>query len=248
VTRLVRLAVGDGSSRPGTVRDDGTVVDGAGLRIGAVGESTFAAPCLPSKIVGIGRNYRSHLDERGQAYPAEPWVFLKTPNAVVGHGAAVVRPLGVDRIDYEAELALVIGRRASGIAARDWRDHVQGITNANDVTVRAWQEGNAQWWRAKSSDTLCPLGPWIDTDVDLDAPQRVRAWVDGELRQDGATDDLLFSFGEILEFVTRTMTLEAGDVVLTGSPGGAGPVAIGSTVEVEIADIGRLSNHVVEAA
>jgi 2-keto-4-pentenoate hydratase/2-oxohepta-3-ene-1,7-dioic acid hydratase in catechol pathway len=248
VARLIQMVAEDGRVRPGIVRDDGEIIDGAGSAIGALDESVLAAPCTPTKIIGVGRNYRSHLDERGQAYPTEPWVFLKAPNAVVGHRAEIIRPPGVDRIDYEAELALVVSRRASRIASRNWRQHVLGVTNANDVTVRAWQEGNAQWWRAKSSDTLCPLGPWIDTDIDLDASVPIRAWVDGELRQDGATDDLLFGFGEILEFVTRTMTLEPGDVILTGSPSGAGPVDVGATVEVEVAGIGRLINHVVEAA
>jgi len=247
VARLVRVAVGPGDVRAARVRDDGVVVGESGTVIGAVDELELAAPCAPTKVLGVGRNYRSHLDARGQSYPTEPWVFLKAPNAVVGHRAGIVLPAGVDHLDYEAELALVISRRASRIAAGDWRDHVAGVTNANDVTVRAWQQGNAQWWRAKSSDTLCPLGPWIETDVDLDAPVTVRAWVDGELRQDGATDDLLFGFGEILEFLTRSVTLEPGDVVLTGSPGGAGPVEVGATVEVEVASIGRLSNDVVTA-
>lgn len=248
MVRQVRVVTDAGEVRPGSVRDDDVVVDADGGVLGPLDEVRLAAPCVPTKVIGVGQNYRSHLDERGREYPVEPWVFLKAPNAVVGHRDAIVRPQGVDRIDYEAELALVISKTASRIDASDWRDHVWGITCANDVTVRAWQQGNAQWWRAKSADTLCPLGPWIETDIDLDAPVGVRAWVDGELRQDGATDDLLFGFGEILEFVTRAVTLEPGDVVLTGSPGGAGPIQVGSTVMVEVGGVGPLTNPVAEVA
>jgi 2-keto-4-pentenoate hydratase/2-oxohepta-3-ene-1,7-dioic acid hydratase in catechol pathway len=247
VVRIVRVAGSDGTPLEATLHDD-VVRARDGRELGTTDALTLLAPCEPTKVVGVGRNYVSHLDERGQPHPTEPWVFLKTPNAVVGSGVDVARPPGADRLDYEAELALVIGRRASRLSGNDWRDHVLGITSANDLTVRAWQAGNAQWWRAKSSDGLCPIGPWIETEVDLEAPLRVRAWVDGELRQDGATDDLLFGFGEILEFVTRAVTLEPGDVVLTGSPAGAGPLEPGQTAEIEAGGVGRLTTRIVEQA
>lgn len=244
--RHVRVATGDGPV-DGTIDADGVVRTAAGAGLGDVDDLRLLPPCSPTKIIGVGRNYASHLAQQGRTAPTEPWVFLATPNALAAHGDDVEVPTGAGGVDFEGELALVIGRRASGVTASRWRDHVLGITNANDLTVRSWQEGGAQWWRAKSSDGLKPLGPWVETDVDLDAPQPVRAWVDGELRQDGGTDDVVFGFGELLEFITRTVTLEPGDVVLTGSPGGAGPVAPGQTVEIEVAGIGRLRNRIVEA-
>ena len=227
--------------------EDGAVVRSDGSVLGAVNEVRFAPPCVPTKVVGVGRNYASLLAARGTEPPSEPWVFLKGPNAVVGSGDAVIRPAG-QIIDFEAEIALVIGRRASRLTASDWRAHVRGITAANDMTARAWQAGTAQWWRAKSSDTFCPLGPAVLEGSDLEAPIAIRAWVDGELRQSGTTEELHFGFGEILAFITRTVTLEPGDVVLTGSPAGAGPVEVGSVLEVEVEGVGRLVNTVVDGS
>jgi 2-keto-4-pentenoate hydratase/2-oxohepta-3-ene-1,7-dioic acid hydratase in catechol pathway len=218
-----------------------------GSELGPVQDVRFAPPCVPTKVVGVGRNYASLLAARGTEPPSEPWVFLKGPNAVVGSGDPVLRPAG-QAIDFEAEIGLVIGRRASRLTAADWRAHVRGITAANDMTVRAWQAGAAQWWRAKSSDTFCPLGPAVLEGSDLEAPIGIKAWVDGELRQSGSTAELHFGFGEILAFITRTVTLEPGDVVLTGSPAGAGPVDVGSVLEVEVEGVGRLTNPVMEAS
>lgn len=230
------------------VRVDGDVARTLdGVELGPLDDQRLAPPCAPTKIVAVGQNYRSSLASRGRDVPAEPWVFLKAPNAVVASGEPVRLPSG-QRVEFEAEIGLVIGRRASALTEADWRQHVRGITAANDLTARDWQASGEQWWRAKSSDTFCPLGPTVREDVDLDAPIRIRAWVDGELRQDGTTEDMVFGFGELLRFITRTMTLEPGDVVLTGSPAGSGPVDVGSTVEIEVEGVGRLRNPAVAAA
>lgn len=229
------------------VVEGGRALAQEGRDLGALADLRLAPPCTPTKIVAVGKNYHSTLGGRGIEPPAEPWVFLKAPNAVVASGDVVRLPEG-QRVDFEAEVALVIGRHAARLNESNWREHVHGITAANDLTARDWQASGEQWWRAKSSDTFCPLGPTILEDVDLDAPIGIRAWVDGELRQDGSTDDMVFGFGELLRFITRTVTLEPGDVVLTGSPAGAGPVTAGSTIEIEVEGVGRLTNRAEAAA
>lgn len=217
-----------------------------GRDLGALDTLRLDAPCSPTKIVGVGKNYRSTLGDRGETPPTEPWVFLKAPNSVVASGEPVLLPAG-QQVKFEAEIGLVIGRRATRLTAADWRDHVRGITAANDLTALDWRTSGEQWWRSKSSDTFCPLGPTILEDVDLDAPIRIRSWVDGVLLQDGSSDDMIFGFGELLTFITRTVTLEPGDVVLTGSPAGAAPIDVGSTIEIEVDGVGRLRNR-AEAA
>lgn len=225
---------------------EGRAVTGDGRDLGPLDGLRLAPPCAPTKIVGVGKNYHSTLDGRGEAPPSEPWVFLKAPNAVVASGEPVLLPAG-QQVKFEGEIGLVIGRRASRLTEADWRDHVRGITAANDLTALDWRTSGEQWWRSKSSDTFCPLGPTLLEGADLDAPIRIRAWVDGVLLQDDTSDDMIFGFGELLSFITRTVTLEPGDVVLTGSPAGAAPLVVGSAVEVEVAGVGRLRNP-VEAA
>lgn len=240
---MVRTARVDvGGTAHDVVVEDGRAVAAGGRDLGVLEELRLAPPCTPTKIVCVGKNYHSLLDARGEAPPSEPFVFLKAPNAVVASGDPVRLPAG-QRVKFEAEIGLVIGRRAVHLTESDWRGYVRGITAANDLTALDWRTSGEQWWRSKSSDTFCPLGPTIVEDVDLDVPISIRAWVDGMLLQDGASDDMIFGFGELLAFITRTVTLEPGDVVLTGSPAGAAPIAVGSTVEIEVDGVGRLFNR-----
>ncbi|HEX6178250.1 MAG TPA: fumarylacetoacetate hydrolase family protein [Thermoanaerobaculia bacterium] len=197
----------------------------------------------PTKIVCVGRNYADHAKELGNVAPSEPIIFLKPPSAMIGHGATIVRPSQSQRVDFEGELALVIGKTAKKIPAAAWRDIVGGFTCANDVTARDLQKKDVQFTRGKGFDTFCPVGPWIETDVDPSA-LRIATRVNGETRQDGNTRDMIFSCGVIIEFITSVMTLVPGDLVLTGTPAGVGPLNGGDTVEVEIEGIGTLRNVV----
>jgi 2-keto-4-pentenoate hydratase/2-oxohepta-3-ene-1,7-dioic acid hydratase in catechol pathway len=252
--KLVRVGTASDSSL-GVLVDDmvhrlvgDPLVDGeSGEVIGAWADLPHLPPCVPSKVICVGRNYAGHIREMGRDFPEEPFAFLKGPNTVVGDGASIRRPSQVERFDFEGELAMVIGRRASKAAATDLEEVVLGYTNANDLTVRDWQVEGRQWFRAKSSDTFCPLGPFIETEVPDPENLALRTWVNGELRQDGRTDDLVFGLGQLLEYLTATVTLEPGDVVLTGTPGGVGPLVPGDVVEVGIDGLGVLRNDVVAA-
>lgn len=215
-----------------------------GSVVGDAADFTLLAPSEPTKVVCVGRNYATHVEEMGRTLPSQPFIFLTAPNAVIGPHQPVIRPPNVKRFDYEGELAVVVGREASRIQERAWRDYVLGFTCGNDMTVRDWQESDGQWARAKSSDTLCPLGPWIETEVVDPEALALRTYVNGEVRQDSSTSDLVFGIGELLTFITRYMTLMPGDVVLTGTPGGVGPVDDGDVVEVDIEDVGRLRNPI----
>ncbi len=202
------------------------------------------APVLPSKIACIGKNYADHAAELGTEAPARPVVFLKPSTSVVGPGEAVRLPRDSSRVDHEGELAVVISRLCRDVPRERALDVVLGYTCANDVTARDQQQADGQWTRAKSHDTFCPLGPWVETELDP-RDLAVQCRVDGELRQDGRTAQLLHDVPAVLEWITAFMTLLPGDVVLTGTPAGVGPLAAGSTVEVEVEGIGTLSNPVV---
>jgi 2-keto-4-pentenoate hydratase/2-oxohepta-3-ene-1,7-dioic acid hydratase in catechol pathway len=201
-------------------------------------------PCAPTKIVGVGLNYRAHALEMGKPLPSEPLLFLKPPSAVIGSGAPIVRPRGYRRVDYEGELAVVIGRRARGVSAAAALDHVAGYTCALDITVRDLQERDVQYTRAKGFDTFCPLGPVLARGLD---PSRLRLCtrLNGELRQDSSTEDMIFTVPELIAFISGVMTLVPGDVISTGTPPGVGPIVPGDWVEVEIEGIGVLRNPVV---
>ncbi len=215
-----------------------------GERVAPLRHVELLAPCQPSKIVAVGLNYRAHAAESGHQVPTEPVIFMKPPTTVIGPGAAIVYPEELSqRVDYEAELAVVIGRRARHVPREDALDFVLGYTCANDVTARDLQRRDGQWTRAKSFDTFCPLGPWIVTDLDV-SHLAVRSRVNGDLRQDGRTGDMIFAVDELLAFVSAVMTLEPGDVILTGTPEGIGPLQVGDEVTVEIAGVGTLSNRV----
>ncbi|MGH3494533.1 MAG: fumarylacetoacetate hydrolase family protein, partial [Sciscionella sp.] len=181
-----------------------------GAAVGEYDSVDLLAPCEPTKVVCAGRNYRSLLAEQGREIPSEPFVFLKASTTVVGPGAEVYFPRDVKDVAHEGELAIVIGRRASGLAAHGAEAAILGYTCANDVTVRDWQHPSSQWVRAKSSDTHCPLGPWIETELAHPEDVRVRTLVNDELRQDGRTDDLVFGIPALLSYITAYMTLLPG--------------------------------------
>ena len=197
----------------------------------------------PSKIVAVGRNYADHAKELGNDAPSEPIIFMKPPTAVLEPGGTIIRPSISQRVDFEGELAIVIGREAKNVAAAHWRHYVQGFTCANDVTARDLQKKDVQFTRAKSFDTFCPLGPHVESELDP-SRLRIQTRVNGETRQDANTEQMIFKCDVIIEFITQVMTLLPGDVILTGTPAGVGPLNAGDTVEVEIEGIGILRNVV----
>lgn len=249
--RLCRYSTGTDAAFG--VVDDGQVraVDGdpfgrftAGAVVGDLADVTLLAPSVPTKVVCAGRNYRSLLAEQGREPPGEPFLFLKASTAVVGPNAPVYFPDGVADVAHEGELAVVIGRPARNLSPDGARGAILGYTCANDITVRDWQHPSSQWARAKSSDTHCPLGPWIETRLEDPEDVRVRTLVNGELRQDGRTCDLVFGIPELLAYITAYMTLLPGDVVLTGTAAGIRPVRVGDVMQVEVEGIGTLTNPV----
>ena len=197
----------------------------------------------PSKIVAVGRNYAEHAKELGNEAPSEPIIFLKPPSALLPHEGTIILPPQSQRVDHECELAIVIGKRARNVKADRWRDFVRGFTCANDVTARDLQKKDVQFTRGKSFDTFCPLGPCIETDLDP-ADLSLVTRVNGVVKQNGRTSMMIFPCAFIVEFISGVMTLEPGDVILTGTPSGVGPLQSGDTVEVEIEGIGTLRNHV----
>lgn len=221
------------TDRPGT----------PGQALGPLDEMPILSPILPGKLVCVGRNYAAHAAEHHAAVPDEPMLFLKPPSAVIAHGAPIQIPAGIGRVDHEAELAVIIGRRARRVRREDALHYVLGYTCANDVSARDFQQKDGQWGRAKGFDTFCPLGPVIATDLD---PSRlaVRARVNGELRQNGNTADMVFDVPFLIAFISAVMTLEPGDVILTGTPEGVGPLSDGDVVQIEVEGIGTLSNPV----
>ncbi|HMM96744.1 fumarylacetoacetate hydrolase family protein [Phycicoccus sp.] len=204
------------------------------------------APVIPrSKVVGIGKNYADHAAEMGGDVPEEPLMFLVPNTAVVGPGDPVVLPPQSSEVHYEGELAVVIGRLCKDVEPEDALGVVFGYTCANDVTARDLQRSDGQWARAKGFDTFCPLGPWVETDLDVSS-LRVVTRRDGEVVQDGTTADMVHGVAALVSHASRAFTLLPGDVILTGTPAGVGPVVAGQRVEVEIEGIGTLSNPFVE--
>jgi 2-keto-4-pentenoate hydratase/2-oxohepta-3-ene-1,7-dioic acid hydratase in catechol pathway len=209
------------------------------------GDVRLLAPCRPSKIVALGVNYRSHGEEMSHRIPAEPLIFIKPPTAVIGPEDGIVYPEMSERVDYEGELGVVIGQRASHVSEADARKYILGYTCCNDVTARDLQARDKQWTRAKGFDTFAPLGPCIETELDP-YNLRLETRLNGEIKQQTSTGDLVFGVYELLSFISRVMTLLPGDVIATGTPSGIGPMQPGDTVEVEIEGIGSLRNHVVK--
>jgi 2-keto-4-pentenoate hydratase/2-oxohepta-3-ene-1,7-dioic acid hydratase in catechol pathway len=210
-----------------------------------VGDVRLLAPVIPrSKVIGIGRNYADHAKEMGGEAPAEPMMFLVPNTAVVGPGDPVVMPPQTMEVGYEGELAVVIGRLSKDLGPEDALGAVFGYTVANDVTARDLQRADGQWARAKGFDTFCPLGPWIETDLDP-AGQRITTRLDGRVVQDGPTSDMVHDVPALVSHASRAFTLLPGDVLLTGTPAGVGLVEAGQRVEVEVDGIGLLSNPFV---
>jgi 2-keto-4-pentenoate hydratase/2-oxohepta-3-ene-1,7-dioic acid hydratase in catechol pathway len=207
----------------------------------------FLPPCWPSKIVCVGRNYREHASELGNEAPPEPLIFLKPPSSLIAHLDSIVYPPISNRVDYEGELGIVIGRRARRVRAEGAWDYVFGYTCVNDVTARDLQKTDGQWTRGKGFDTFCAVGPWVVRREDVRFEDlHVRTFVDNEKKQDGAVTDMLFNIPRILEFVTGFMTLEPGDLLATGTPAGVGPLQPGSVVRVVIEGVGALENTVTQ--
>ncbi|MBZ5737112.1 fumarylacetoacetate hydrolase family protein [Nocardioides mangrovi] len=208
------------------------------------------APVLPrSKVVAIGRNYAAHAAEMGNDLPTEPLMFLKPNTSVVGPGDPIFYPPQTQNLHFEGELAVVIGRICRDVPVEQATDVIHGYTIANDVTARDLQKSDGQWTRAKGFDSFCPLGPWIETDLDphdFEVGRQVQTHLNGELKQDGSTADLIFDIPTLISYVSSVMTLLPGDVLLTGTPEGVGPMEVGDEVEVSIAGLGTLTNKVAQ--
>ena len=250
--KIARFSTG-GDPRFGIVDDDEIVVlrgdpmfsgfDTTEERI-PLADVKLLAPVIPrSKVVAVGRNYREHAAELGNEAPAEPLLFLKPNTSVIGPGDTIVRPRQSSRVDFEGELAIVIGSIAKNVSEADAASVVFGYTVANDVTARDLQEKDGQWARAKGFDTFCPLGPVIETEFEV-ASQGIETRVNGEVRQSGRLDEMVHSVASVIAYASAVFTLLPGDVILTGTPAGVGPIVAGDTVEVTVEGIGTLSNPV----
>ncbi len=216
----------------------------AGDDAGALADLDLLAPATPSKVICVGRNYRGHAAEFDNPVPDEPLLFMKPPSSIIGPGADIHYPSLSKRVDPEAELVIVIGREAHRVKADAAMDVIGGYTCGNDVTARDIPKADDQWTRGKGFDTFCPIGPWIETDLDP-SDLRVRCTVDGSPRQDGRTSDLIFPIPYLIEYISRFTRLLPGDLVMTGTPEGVAPMEIGSTVSVEIEGLGVLTNSLV---
>jgi len=204
------------------------------------------APVTPSKIVCVGRNYREHARELGNEPPAEPLIFFKPPSSVIGPEDNVVYPGISERVDYEGELAVVIGKRCRSVReGEDVRGYIRGYTCLNDMTMRDLQKKDGQWWRAKGFDTSCPVGPVVTDELDPWKGVVLETRINGELKQHGTTADFIFPLDHIIRYCTQFMTLMPGDVLATGTPAGVGAVKPGDVMEVSIKGIGTLRNRVI---
>jgi 2-keto-4-pentenoate hydratase/2-oxohepta-3-ene-1,7-dioic acid hydratase in catechol pathway len=250
--RICRVAVGDElhygviegeavallSSHPfGPFEPEGRVLPLAEVRL--------VAPVLPSKVIAVGKNYADHAREMGGEVPAAPMIFLKPSTSVIGPGEPIALPWQSEQVEHEAELAVVIGRLCRDVPEDRVPEVVLGYTCANDVTARDLQRTDGQWGRAKGFDSFCPLGPWIQTSVDLDHAD-ITCLVNGELRQSGSTGDMVRDVVELVSWISSVMTLLPGDVILTGTPAGVGPIVAGDVVSVSIDGIGTLTNPVID--
>jgi len=237
------------------IEEDGTwrLVDGdlfgtcrAGEEIAPSGHRVLA-PVLPSKMVCIGLNYKDHAAEQNKPLPASPLMFIKPSTAAVGPEEAIVLPSGIGRVDHEAEVGVVIGRRARHVSEADARGYVLGLTCFNDVTARELQQKGAQYTHAKGFDTFAAIGPCVaEVDYQAAAGVGVQGWVNGEKRQDSSTQQLVFSIDYLIAYITRVMTLLPGDIIATGTPSGIGPLRPGDRVTIKVAGVGELTNAVTE--
>lgn len=208
-------------------------------------EVQLLAPTVPSKVVCVGRNYREHAAELGNVVPPEPLIFLKPPSAVIGPGEPIVMPRISERVDYEGEIAIVIGRQCTQLADdAKTEPYILGFTCLNDVTARDLQKKDVQFTRGKGFDTFCPIGPVIETELDV-AGATVETLVNGERRQFGRTTEMMYSVDVIIRWISQMMTLVPGDVIATGTPAGVGPLKPGDVVEVSVSGVGTLRNPVM---
>jgi 2-keto-4-pentenoate hydratase/2-oxohepta-3-ene-1,7-dioic acid hydratase in catechol pathway len=210
----------------------------------SLGEVSLLAPLLPGKIICVGRNYAAHAKEHQAEVPEVPLLFLKPPSSVIGPDQNIVLPPQSSQVEHEAELVVVIGRRGRWIAPENAANHILGYTIGNDVTARDLQRRDGQWTRAKGFDTFCPLGPWIDTAFDP-ADALIQCHVNEEIRQMGSTQDMVFHINQLIAFTSSVMTIEPGDIIMTGTPAGVSPLKPGDQVQVTIDGLGQLSNPVV---
>jgi 2-keto-4-pentenoate hydratase/2-oxohepta-3-ene-1,7-dioic acid hydratase in catechol pathway len=249
--RFVRFQLKDQSPRQGWILDDkvGEVEGdffGEYRRLKAeipLEEVRLLAPCQPGKIICVGRNYADHAREMGNEVPKVPLIFMKPPSSVINPGDTILLPRQSNQVEHEAELVAVIGKSGRHITADQAREYVFGYTIGNDITARDLQKSDGQWTRAKGFDTFCPFGPWIDTEFDP-ADALITCRVSGQPRQMGSTRDMVFNIGTLIAFVSSVMTLEPGDLVMTGTPAGIGPLLDGDEVIVEIEGLGTLTNPV----
>lgn len=237
---VTRFITPDGTEVVGQIVGDAAHANGFSYPLASI---RFLVPVKPTKVVCVGLNYLDHIDEIGMERPTEPLLFLKPLSSLTAHAEPIIRPPDVTRLDYEGELAVVIGRRATRVSRRDALDYVGGLTIANDVTAREYQVPGSQWTRAKGYDTFAPVGPWLVTTTDWSG-RRIETRVNSELVQSSTTDRLIFDVPTLVSHVSSIMTLEPGDVILTGTPRGVGPVANGDVIEIAIEGIGVLRNYV----
>lgn len=210
-------------------------------------DATPLAPVLPSKIVCVGRNYRDHVAELGNEVPKEPLIFMKPPSALLDPGGTILRPKISQRTDYEGELGVVIGKRCHKLSAdEDVRNYILGYTAVNDFTARDLQKTDGQWTRAKGCDTFCPVGPLVTDEIDPWKGIAVETLVNGVVRQQGTTRDLIFALDVVIRYVSAFMTLLPGDLIATGTPSGVGPVVAGDVVEVTVEGVGTLRNKIAD--
>jgi 2-keto-4-pentenoate hydratase/2-oxohepta-3-ene-1,7-dioic acid hydratase in catechol pathway len=249
--KIVRFATPDASEQYGVIEGDSILaLKGTpfrGLDYSGVTYKTstvrLLAPCAPSKIVCLGVNYHSHAKEMGHTLPSAPLIFLKPSTAVIGPEAGIIYPPMSQRVDYEAEMAVVIKKAAWRVSQENALSHVLGYTCFNDITARDLQKIDGQWTRAKGFDTFAAVGPWIETDADP-SNLTVESYLNGERKQHGNTSDLIFSVDYLIHFISHVMTLLPGDVIATGTPSGIGPMQVGDTIEIRIEGIGSLKNIV----
>ncbi len=215
----------------------------------AISDCTLLAPVRPSKIVCIGRNYRDHAAELGNEVPVAPLLFLKAPSALLAPGASIVLPPESQRVDFEGEMGIVIGRRCSKLREdAEVAPYIRGYVCVNDVTARDLQKTDGQWSRAKGFDSFCPVGPWVTDEVDLAAGLDLTTQVNGETKQQGTTRDLIFDVPTLIRYISRMMTLYPGDLISTGTPSGVGPLKAGDVVRVSVGGCGILENPVISQA
>lgn len=230
---------------PSLPEDQNGVLSSQKFKPVALDDVKLLAPAVPSKIVCVGRNYRDHARELGNEVPSEILIFLKPSSAIIAPGEAIIMPTVSQRVDFEGELGVIIGKQCRNLTEKEpVRSYIRGYICANDVTARDLQKSDGQWTRAKGFDTFCPLGPIVSDEIDPWAGVEVETKVSGVRRQLGNTRDFIFSLDKVMQYISSVMTLYPGDLILTGTPAGVGPLQNGDTVQISIAGIGELKNPV----